>query len=177
MRPFAWAVAGLTLSVSACARPAEPPVLVEAAQVEPMLHQASDLSGKRVAIDGYLGLDNGQGGQGIAIGHVLTSRPRGRGDELMRLEVPEGTGPGQLNLPVVSEEGMPGFPGAGTVRTIDMSRAEWRDSAGAAHPLTERVRVTGRVVYVGIDQDPGSPTGKRFNPRLADVTLDAPPAS
>jgi hypothetical protein len=177
MRGSILAATALVLGLAGCLKPAEPPVVLEAAQVEPMLRQASDLSGRRVSIDGYLGLDNGIAGQGIAIGQVLTTRPDARGDELLRLEAPEGTRAGQLNLPVVSEQGMPGFPGAPKTRTIDMSRAEWRDAAGGVHPLTDRVRVTGRVVYVGIDEDPTSPGGKRFNPRLADIVLDAPPAS
>ncbi len=160
----------------ACGRPTEPPIVLETAQVESKLRDASDLNGRRVSIDGYIGLDNGAGGQAIAIGQVLTTVPGGQGDTLIRLNLPQGKSAGELNLPVVGEETIPGMPGAPKILTLDLSRGEWRDTQGLAHPLSDQVRVTGTVAYVGVEDDASAATGKRFNPRLTNVTLDKPPA-
>ena len=173
----------LALAVTGCGKlgPAPPPVLVEASQVEPQIYWASDLNRRRVSIDGYIGFDNGRDGQAIAIGQVLTTRPNGQGEELMRFDLGQGAGPNQLNLPILSRERF--VPNAPETITFDLAGATFQDSAGKPHPLREKARVTGRLIYFGVngagliaDDDSRSPTGKRFKPRLVDLVLETPPA-
>ncbi len=171
----------LALIATGCGKvgPAPPPVLVEASQVEPQIYWASDLNGRRVSIDGYIGFDDGPGGQAITIGQVLTTRPNGQGDELMRFDLETGAGPNQLNMAVLSRERF--VPNAPETITFDLARTTFQDSAGKPHPLREKVRVTGKLVYFGVsgagliaEDDSGSPTGKRFKPRLVDLVLETP---
>ena len=180
------AMAGmLALAAAGCGRsgPPSPPVLVDASQVETQVYWSSALDGRRIAMDGYIGFDNGPTGQAIALGEELTSQPYGRGDELIRFDLEQGAGPNQLQLPVLERKTFPGMPGAPATITFDMARATFQDRAGKVHPLDEKVRVTGRLVYVRLgagllsDEDSRSPTGRRFKPRLVDVALEAPPPS
>jgi hypothetical protein len=174
----------LALLATGCGKvgPAPPPVLVEASQVEPQIYWASDLNRRRVSIDGYIGFDNGPAGQAIAIGQVLTTRPNGQGDELMRFDLENGSGPNQLDLAVLSRERF--VPNAPETITFDLAGSTFQDSAGKPHPLRQKVRVTGRLVYFGVggagliaDDDSRSPTGKRFKPRLVDLVLETPPGN
>lgn len=175
------ATAALLLSACGGREPEEPPVLIEAAQVKPLLYWSADLAGRRVMVDGYVDLDNGPTGDAIAMRPRLTSRPRGLGDALVSFEVERGTGPGQLNLPVVETRGFTNLPAAGEVVIVDLRNARFQDSTGASYPLTEKVRVTGRVAYRSLSgqpmgtEDDRSPSGRRFDPRLTDVTLEVAP--
>jgi len=179
------AALALALLAAACGptAPAEPPVVVDASRVESEIHWASDLARRQVAIDGYLGFDNGKTGQGIAIGQVLTTLPGGQGRVLLRIDAPLGTGPGQLDLPVIERHTAAGIPNAPEVMTVDLTAATWGDAAGGRHTLRKKVRVTGRLDYLRVgrhglwsEEDPRSPTGRRLKALLFDVTLDAPPS-
>ncbi len=171
----------VALAMSGCGKsePPAPPVHIEPSQVQRMVHQASDLDGRRIELDGYIGFDNGANGQAIAIGQVLTTDRDGRGEELIRFDLKQGAEANQLNLPVISRDRF--VPNAPEVVTFDLRKASFQDSAGKAHPLSDKVRVTGRLVYLGLgntgplsDPDPSSPSGRRFKPRLTDVVLVSP---
>ena len=173
----------LALAMSGCgkAEPPAPPVHIEPSQAERMIYQASDLNGRRIELDGYIGFDNGADGKAIAIGQVLTTDRDGRGDQLIRFDLKQGTEANQLNLPVVKRERF--VPNAPEVITFDLDKATYQDSAGKPHPLGDKVRVTGKLAYVSLgktglisDPDPGSPDGRRFMPRLTDVVLEVPPS-
>lgn len=171
-----------TLSLTACApaAPGGPPVEIQPSQAEAMLRQASDLDGKRVAIEGYVHFDNGRNGEAIAMGPELRSSPWGGGEPLARFEMEYGPGPNQLDLHEISKEKPKGFPGAPEIMTFDPAKASWQDAAGASHSLSQKVRVTGVLRYAGFsrtgpvsEDDPASPTGKRFRPILTKVVLNA----
>ena len=164
------------------APPMGPPVVVDASRIEPMVYWSSDLNGRRVSLDGYIGFDNGGAGEAIAIGEELTTQPLGRGDELIRFDLPRGEGPNQLRLHELGRETFAAAPASGEVTTFDPALTTFQDSAGKAHALDEKVRVTGTLVYprlgdVGLlsDEDRRSPNGRRFKPRLEDVVLEAAP--
>ena len=170
--------------LAGCAPPEDtsPPVVVAAADAEPTLHWSADLDGKRVAVDGYVNLDNGPTGAGIARGPQLTSQPGGRGTALINFEVERGTGPGQLDLPVMETRVYAQFPTRPEVDRVDMSRASYRDAAGVAYPISRKVRVTGRLAYARwsggqlfSNEDKRSTTGRRLMPRLIDVVLEPAP--
>lgn len=174
-------VGALALAGCGESRPAQPTVVVEGSQVETLVYWSPALDGRRIAIDGYIGFDNGPTGQAIALGPELTSQPYGKGDELIRFDLERGDGPNQMQLPVLETRTMPSIPAAGAVEIIDVGHATFHDSAGKVHPLDDRVRVTGRLVYARLggagllsDEDRRSPTGRRLKPRLVDVVLEAP---
>lgn len=179
------AVAGLlALTLAACAkpRPQGPPVHVEPSQLESMVFWASDLADRQVSVDGYIGFDNGPSGQGAATGPDLMTTPDGHGDGLIRFEAEQGKGPNQMDLPVLERRTMPSIPAAPAFLVIDMTHAAWQDAGGKAHPFSEKVRVTGRLTYLRVgaaglwsDEDASSPTGRRFKPRLTDVTFEPIP--
>lgn len=171
------------LSLGGCAkpRPAGPPVTVEPSQVEQRIYWASDLIDRRVSIDGYIGFDNGPNGQAIAMGPELNSQPFARGDTLIRVDIERGEKANQLNLPVLERQTLAGVPNAPATLIVDLAKGTWQDSAGKAHPLSEKVRLTGtldyaRVQNVGLISDPDSrsPNGRRLQPRLTDVVLEEP---
>lgn len=179
------AMAGaLALVAAGCGRSGPPPapVVVQPSQLEQLVYWSPGLDGRRIAIDGFIGFDNGPTGQAIALGPELTSEPYGKGDELIRVDLERGEGPSRLQLPVLETRSLPDIPAAGAWDIIDLGRATFRDSAGKAHPLGDEVRVIGRLVYVRMgdagllsDEDARSPTGRRLKPRLVDVVLEAPP--
>jgi hypothetical protein len=171
------------LAATACARtePPSPPVPLEPSELDRRVYWAADLNGKLVSIEGYIGFDNGPDGQAIAVGPELTTEPLGEGDELIGLDVKRGDGPNQLQAPVLETKTMANFPAAPPVLVLDVGRATFKDQAGKAHPLREKVRATGRLTYIRVgdvglwsDEDSRSPTGRRFKVRLTDVVLDEP---
>lgn len=170
--------------LAGCAKQADttPPVVVDQIDIERTLYWSSDLKGKRVAVDGYVNLDNGPTGAGIALGPQLTSQPGGRGEPLINFEAERGTEPGQLDLPVMETRTYEQFPNAPAVDLVDMSRASYRDDAGVAYPISRRVRVVGRLAYATwsngylvSDAEPRAPTGRRLKPRLLDVHFEPAP--
>ncbi|NJC41071.1 hypothetical protein GGQ87_001329 [Brevundimonas alba] len=169
-------VAAAALWLSACGAPEAPPVLIEASQVKPLLEFSDELDGKRVMLDGYIHIDDGPDEEGgIAILYTLTSRPRGQGDDLILFEAERGTAANQVDTPLISQRSIPQMPGAGEILLVDLKNAKFQDTAGVAHTVRDKVRVTGRVAsFSGVDDD-RSPTGKRFRPRLTDVTFEAAP--
>lgn len=181
-----WAVSGLVaLAVAGCAKPEPkaPPVALQPSQVESLVYWSADLNGQRVSMEGWVHFNNGEDGRAIAIGPELRSQPRGDGERLIFLDVENGEGPNQLHLPVVHTETIKGMPGAPQILTIDAAKATYQDTAGVAHPLGGKMRVTGKLRYVragkaGLwsDADTRSPTGRRFKPKLVDVVLEAPDA-
>ena len=180
-RHFGLMSVALTLAGCSWQSPPESPVEIAAGQVRESIRWSADLDGRRVSIAGYIDFDNGPTGAGIAPAPRLTSRPFGAGDELIMFFVEEGKGANQLDLPVLKSTNIDWVPGGFEVRAIDMTHASFQDSAGVAHPFSTKVRVTGRLVYhhvrkfVVSEADPRSPTGRRFNPRLTDVGLEAVP--
>ncbi|MDB5471856.1 MAG: hypothetical protein JWR84_3416 [Caulobacter sp.] len=172
----------LTLSLAGCGPTASkaPPVEIQPSQAEAMLHQATDLDGKRIAIEGFVYFDNGRNGEAIAMGPELRSSPSGGGDQLARFELEYGPGPNQLDLHEVSKERLGGIAAAPEIMTFDLAKVTWQDAAGASHPLSQKVRLTGTVRYAGYgrsgpvsEDDASSPSGKRFRPVLTKVALDA----
>ena len=173
----------LALALSACGQvaPSGPPTEIQPSQAEALLRQSTDLDGKRVVVEGYLFFDNGRQGEAIAMGPELRSSPNGGGEQLARFETEYGPGPNQLDLHVISKDKPEGFPGAPEIMTFDPLKATWQDAAGASHPLSQKVRLTGIVRYAGFkrsgpvsEDDTTSPTGKRFYPTLTKVVLDVP---
>jgi len=179
MRVRAAVLGAMALAVSACGKPAAPPVLVEAGEVEPRVFWGHDLEGQRIAVDGYIGLDNGPNGDAIAMGQVLTTQPMGAGEQLLRFDLRRGDGPNQVNFPVVSSRPIAETPMR--VQTVDLSKATFHDRAGASHPLSDKVRLTARLRYERVkgyllsDDDTRSLTGKRFKPRLTEIVLEPSP--
>lgn len=174
---------GVLLALSGCgkAEPPLPPVDIQPSQIEQKVYWSSDLNGRRIVIEGYVGFDNGPRGDAIAMGPELTTEPYGKGDPLLRVEIERGVGPNQINLPVLERKTMAGFPAAPAVLTVDLSKATLQDATGKARRLGQRIRVTGKLEYVRVenlglisDPDPRSPTGRRLKPRLTDVVLEAP---
>ena len=169
----------VALAIAACGRAAGPPVVVDASQVESLVYWSHDLEGRRISIDGYLSLDNGSNGKAIAMGPQLTTAPFGGGEKTVPFELQRGGGPNQFNLPVLHEESF--GPGPVRILTVDIAKAAFQDSKGAAHPFADKVRVTGRLRYEYVqnyfqsDEDRRSPTGRRYKPRLTDVVLEAAP--
>lgn len=164
------------LLLTACGRPPAPPVLVEESQVEATLWQAAALDGKRVSVDGYIHVDDGrEHGANAAMAYTLTSRSRGQGEDLVLFQAELGKAANQVDFPVLSSESMPGFPGAPPTLTVDLKNGRFQDGSGASHPVTDKVRVTGRLASGAEREDGGSLTGKRYRPMLMDVTLAAAP--
>lgn len=179
MRPALPILLALVLTACGQAASSGPPLEIQPSQAEALLHQTTELDGKRVAIEGYVFFDNGQQGEAIAMGPELRSSPNGGGEPLARFETEYGPGANQLDLHVLSKDKPEGFPGAPEIMTFDPTKATWQDAAGATHPLSQKVRLTGTVRYAGysrsgpvFQEDTGSPTGKRFHPRLTKVALD-----
>lgn len=169
-------IAAAAVWLSACGAPEEPPVLIEASQIEPLLELSDELDGRRIAVDGYIHIDDGPDEEGgIAILYTLTSRPRGLGDDLVLFEAKRGTGANQVDTPLLDRERIPQIPGAADILLVDLTNAKFQDTAGLAHPLRDKVRVTGRLASFSGIADDRSPTGKRFQPRLTDVTFEAAP--
>lgn len=171
----------LTLTLAACGAvaPSAPPVEIQPSQAQAMLHQATDLDGRRIAIEGYVHFDNGRNGEAIAMGPELRSSPSGGGEPLARFDLEYGSGPNQLDLHEISKEKPKGFPGAPEIMTFDPTQATWQDAAGASHPLSRKVRVIGTVRYAGFtrtgpvsEKDASSASGQRFRPTLTKVVLD-----
>lgn len=169
-------IATLLVATAACgAKPEAPPVLVEAAQIEPLLEFSRQFNGHQVSVDGYVHIDNGPGDAGIAMVYTLTSRPRGQGDELIRFEAERGTTPNTLDLPVIETERLPEWAGGTEVLHVDLARGRFIDGAGVAHSIRDKVRVTGELASLPANKDESSPTGWRHRPRLLDATFEAAP--
>ena len=164
------------LLLTACGQPPAPPVLVEESQVEATLHQANTLDGKRVSVDGYIHVDDGRDeGAAAAMAYTLTSRMRGQGEDLVLFKAELGKAANQVDLPVLSSEPIAQLPNAPPILTVDLKNGRFQDSAGASHPLTTRVRVTGRLASGTAREDGASLTGQTFSPMLMDVSLEAAP--
>jgi len=167
--------AAAALWVTACAEPA-PPVLIEPAQVDASLIQAKTLDGQRIAIDGYIHVDDGPDDQGgAAMAYTLTSSPQGQGKQLVLFKTALGKGANQVDFPVLSTETHPQFPGAADTLLVDLKNGRFQDSAGASHPVTTKARVTGRLASGTARESFSSPTGQSYRPMLTEVTLEVAP--
>lgn len=163
------------LFVTACGEP-PPPVLIEPAQIDQTLKYANTLDGQRIAIDGYIHVDDGPDGQGgAAMAYTLTSSPQGQGNQLVLFKTELGKGANQVDFPVLSTETHPGFPGAPETLLVDLKNGRFQDSAGASYPVQKKARVTGRLASGTAREAPGSPTGQSYRPMLTGVTLEAAP--
>lgn len=181
MRPALPILLALVLTACGPVAPGGPPVEIQPSQAEAMLHQTTDLDGKRVAIEGYVFFDNGQRGEAIAMGPELRSSPAGGGEPLARFQTEYGPGPNQLDLREATKEEIKGFPEAPPVITFYPTKVTWQDGSGASHPLSQKVRLIGTVRYAGFrrygpisQEDASSSSGKRFKPVLTKVVLDVP---
>lgn len=171
----------LTLTVAGCGKsgPPPPPVAIEPSELDSKVYWSSDLDDHRITLDGYIGFDNGPTGHAIALGPELTSQPFGRGDALISFDLEQGDQPNQMQLPEVERHTLQGVPAAPAVVIVDVAHATFKDAAGQAHSFDEKVRVTGRLSYAGFgsnlmtDEDARSPNGRRFKPRLIDVSLES----
>lgn len=157
-----------------------PPVEVDAAKIEQTLYWSRSLQDKRIAIEGYIGFDNGATGQAIAGGPILRTQPYGAGQELLMIGAEFGSGPNQISSPGMTSKPM--FDGAPKdlpqVVTVNPNEMSYFDTMGAPHPINHRVRVIGKLRYaLDIKDDTRSPTGQRYRPFMTDVTLEAPPGS
>jgi hypothetical protein len=173
-------LAFLVLATAGCGpvAPAAPPIEIQPSQAESLLQFSSDLNRQRVVMEGYVYFDNGRAGEAIAMGPELRSAQDGAGEPLVRFEIEYGEAANQLNLKAQKRELLPGVPNAPETLVFDPTKATWQDAAGKAHPLSRKLRLTGRLEYIGInnvgllsDEDSRSPTGRRFKPRLVDVDL------
>lgn len=167
-------IGAVTLLAGCGERADEAPLLVERPYVESRLQLSPELNGKRVSVDGYIHLDNGPNGAAIAMLYTLNSAPRGQGDDLVTFEGERGEGPNQIDLPVLERTEMPVNAG-GEILTVDLASARYQDSTGAAHPLRDKVRVTGRLRSGAPVEDARAPEGQRYRSRLTDVTLERAP--
>lgn len=170
----------LLLLLAACGpvAPAAPPVEIQPSQAQAMLRQTTDLDSKRVVLEGYVYFDSDQSKGQVAMGPELRSSPAGGGEHLVKFEMDYGPGPNQLDLHEIKKEKFGGFSGAPEIITFDPTKATWQDAEGKAHLLSEKVRVTGVVRYAGYstsgavsEDDPSSPSGKRFYPMLTKAVL------
>lgn len=167
--------AAAALLVAACGEPA-PPVLVETAQAESLLMYGNTLDGQRVAVDGYIHVDDGPDDQGgAAMAYTLTSSPQGLGKHLILFKADLGKGANQVDFPVLSTETHPQFPGAPDTLLVDLKNGRFQDTAGASHPVQSKARVTGRLASGTAQESFSSPTGKSYRPMLTEVTLEAAP--
>lgn len=173
------AIAILALAVlGACNQ--GPPVEVNTGTIEQTLYWSRSLQGKRVAIEGYIGFDNGPEGKAIASGPSLRSQPYGAGQTLLMIATEFGGGPNQISAPGMKTGPMFGGASAGApdIVTFNPNEMVYHDDKGGSHPINHRARAIGRVEYaIDIQKDPRSPSGHRFRPFLTRVTLEAPPGS
>lgn len=160
-------------ALASCGAPEPSPVLVEASQVRSLLETSDELDGRRVALDGYIHIDDGDDG-GIAMLYTLTGRPNGLGDDLILFEAEQGTGANQIDLPVLNRITLPENAG-GEILQVDMRNIHFQDAAGARHGVKDKVRVVGRLASGPSHEDARSPTGVGYRPRLQDVTLESAP--
>jgi hypothetical protein len=151
-----------------------PPVEVDAGSVEQKLYWSRSLQDQRVALEGYINFDNGPDGRAIAGGPELRSSPNGAGEKLLNFAAEFGSGPNQIGSPGMEAHAMfkDAPKGVPDVVTFDPARLTYQDAQGAPHPISQRVRVVGRVRYaVSIENDARSPIGQRFRPFLTHVVL------
>ena len=165
----------LALGAVLAACDARPPVAVDAGSVESKLYWSRSLQDQRVAVEGYINFDNGADGRGIAPGPELRSGPGGGGDKLLSFAAELGSGPNQIGSPNMKTHAMfkDAPKGVPEVVTFDPAAMTWQDAQASPHPLSQRVRVVGRVRYaVSVEDDPRSPIGQRFLPFLTHVVLE-----
>jgi hypothetical protein len=165
--------AAAALGLASCGAPEAPPVLIEAQQVRSLLETSNALDGRRVAIDGYIHIDDGDDG-GAAMLYTLTSRPNGLGEDLVLFEAELGTGANQVDLPVLNRIALPNN-GGGEILQVDLKNAHFQDAAGARHGVKDKVRITGLLASGPSHEDGRSPSGLGYQPRLEEVTLEAAP--
>lgn len=168
------AAAAIGVLVTGCGvKPEEPPTLIEAGQITPLLEHSRAYNGHRVAVDGYVHIDDGPGG--AAMVYTLMSRPGGQGEDLILFQAERGTEPNRLDLPVLKREPRPDWAGGGEDLLVDLSNGRFIDGAGEAHAVRDKVRVTGELMSGFGLEDARAPTGWRYRPRLIDVTFEAAP--
>ncbi len=169
--------AAAVAALAACSEPAPAaPELIEPAMVETMLWRHDVYDGRRIAIDGYIHVDDGPDRKaGVARAFLLTSRPHGGGDDLVLFDTVLGKDANQVDYRVARAFSHPQFRGEADVLVLDMGKGRFQDSAGVSHPVSTRVRVTGRLASGAPKEDAGSPTGRSFRPMLTEVTLDVAP--
>jgi len=167
-------ITALLVATAACGeKPEKPPVLIEAAQIEPLLEFSRQYNGHRISVEGYVHVDDGPGG--AAMVYTLMSRPRGLGEALIHFEAERGTSPNRLDLPVLKTERRPKWAGGHEILLVDLTNGRFIDGAGVAHSIREKVRVTGELASLPANKDESSPTGWRHRPRLLNATFEAAP--
>jgi hypothetical protein len=156
---------------------ARPPTAVDSSDVESLLYWSRALDHKRVALEGYINLDNGPTGAEIAGAPQLRTQPYGAGEAMLPIATDLGTGPNQVGAPGMTTKPMFNgqVKGPPDLVVYDPEKLAWQDAKGGSHPMNHRVRVIGELRYsVPVDKDSRSPIGQRFHPFLAHVTFEDP---
>lgn len=146
--------------------------------VDEALNYKTDYQGKRIAVDGFIFLNQTADEEGGTVGLNLYAKPKGDGVPLIDFKIDMGAGKNQISIPTIGKGKTAGYKT--TKYDVDIDKMTFTDNDGNQHPVTDKVRLSGTVEYVphmngGFSHMPDPMnTGKELYPFvLKDVRLDA----
>ena len=101
---------------------------------------------KRIAMDGFLFLRGSSEESAGSVEMALYTQPMGEGERLVDLKAGTGTGKDEVHLPTIGKGKSAGYQR--TELKVDVEAATYSDHDGKTHPLKDKMRLSGTVLYV-----------------------------
>ncbi len=118
-------------------------------QIKNAIQYSTDHDGKRIAVEGYVTFSTAKLENGIAR-LELSDKPVEGGEALLSFEIKEGQGKNTIAFGETSNARSGGY--RTTVSDVKMENVRIHDSQGNAHPLTQKIRLSGDIKYIkGMD--------------------------
>ena len=170
--------AAIALIATSCNNNSEGELLKSSTEeyVKNKVQYSTELNGKRIAIEGYVTFSTADI-EGDMAEIELSDKPIKGGATLISFEIKEGTSKNSISFGETSNARNGGY--RTTVSDVEFDKVKIYDNEGNAHPLTQKIRLSGDLSYVkGMDGNFTSMAafdkGKtQYNPEFKNVRVDA----
>lgn len=144
-------VSAISLLAASCGGSGEGELLqsTSAAYVKNAIQYSTDYDGKRIAVEGYVTFSTADLEKGFAEVE-LSDKPIKGGETLLNFQIKEGKGKNNIDFGETSNSRSQGYKT--TVSDVNLDNVRIYDSEGNAHPLTQKIRLSGNIKYIkGMD--------------------------
>lgn len=144
-------ISAISILISSCGGSGEGELLKSSSAdfVKNAIQYNTDYDGKRIAVEGYVTFSTADLEKGFA-GVELSDKPIEGGETLLNFEIKEGKGKNNIDFGETSNSRSQGYKT--TVSDVNIENVRIYDSKGNAHPLTQKIRLSGDIKYIkGMD--------------------------
>lgn len=148
----------------------------DTATINQRLDWATTMQGERISVDGYIWMTDTEDDNG-EVTLSLQTAANGAGTSLLSFDIQRGDGANEILL---NTEETASKSAVRREFNVDMASVRYNDNAGAPHPWSQRVRLSGTVEYVedfqgGYSKISGPGNRDYYSWALTDVRLDTAP--